>query len=327
MKKPIIIAGALSAILLLMFYCAESKYDNPFDNPLDKKGTNYLFGDTTGEKEKIGDANGNGISDLFDPKYTVTFYANGGIGSPPPAQTVLSGLNLSITLPSGEGLSRTGYTFDRWCTTPSGMGTYYDAGDEYTPSLSMSFYARWTENSDTQPSSDSTFVDSRDGKRYKKVTIGTQTWMAENLNFAADGSKCYGNNESNCTQYGRLYNWSTAMVACPGGWHLPSNEEWTALTDFVGGAATAGTKLKARDGWNEDGNGTNDFGWSALPGGSGGEDGRFYGACDDGNWWSATEGGGIIDWRRIMLYRIESWSGSNSYKSNLYSVRCVMDDN
>jgi hypothetical protein len=71
------------------------------------------------------------------------------------------------------------------------------------------------------------FADARDGKKYGAVEIGIQTWMAENLNYNASGSKCSGNSESNCQKYGRLYNWSTARNACPKGWHLPSDAEWS----------------------------------------------------------------------------------------------------
>jgi uncharacterized protein (TIGR02145 family) len=129
----------------------------------------------------------------------------------------------------------------------------------------------------------SAFKDSRDGKTYKKVTIGTQTWMAENLNYAANNSVCYGNSAENCAEYSRLYNWATAKTACPTGWHLPSDDEWTMLTDNVGGSKTAGTKLKSAEGWNKDGNGTDDYGFSALPGGSGSSGGGFDDAGDYGH--------------------------------------------
>jgi len=135
----------------------------------------------------------------------------------------------------------------------------------------------------------STFKDSRDGNTYKKVTIGTQTWMAENLNYAADNSVCYNNSADNCAEYGRLYDWSTALTVCPSGWHLPSNNEWDLLEDNVGGRSTAGTKLKSSTGWKDDGNGTNEYLFSALPGGYGNSDGSFYGAGNYGFWWSATE--------------------------------------
>ena len=170
-----------------------------------------------------------------------------------------------------------------------------------------------------------TFVDSRDDKTYKKVTINTQTWMAENLNYAAEGSKCYEDNPSNCATYGRLYNWATALTACPAGWHLPSDAEWTALTDAVGGASTAGTKLKATSGWSNDGNGTDQYGFSALPGGNGRSGGNFGDAGSIGGWWSATENYANYAWIRDMAYNIEDVVSNSRNNTLLISVRCVED--
>jgi uncharacterized protein (TIGR02145 family) len=157
------------------------------------------------------------------------------------------------------------------------------------------------------------------------VTIGGKVWMAENLNRATANSKCYDNDASNCAKYGRLYNWSDAKSACPAGWHLPSDAEWTALTDAVGGASTAGTKLKATSGWYNDGNGTDQYGFSALPGGYGNSGGSFVDAGNFGNWWSATENNANSAWFRFMDYYNENVIRNNYYKSYLYSVRCVQN--
>ena len=153
---------------------------------------------------------------------------------------------------------------------------------------------------------------------YKTVAIGTQTWMAENLNYEASGSKCYENNSGNCAKYGRLYDWNTAMKVCPSGWHLPTDDEWTKLVNTVG--EPVGTKLKSRSGWN----GTDFYGFSALPGGIGFGSGSFDGASEFGSWWNATEYNANSAWCRNM----NSGDDNVRYylgKSNLFSVRCIKD--
>jgi uncharacterized protein (TIGR02145 family) len=147
--------------------------------------------------------------------------------------------------------------------------------------------------------------------------------MARNLNYNASGSKCYSNDPANCTTYGRLYDWATANTVCPSGWHLPSDAEWTTLTSYVG--SNAGTKLKAKSGWNEGGNGTDVYGFSALPGGYGYSDGFFDNAGDYGYWWSATEGSSSLAYDRDMYYINEGAYWNNYNKSYLFSVRCLQD--
>jgi uncharacterized protein (TIGR02145 family) len=175
--------------------------------------------------------------------------------------------------------------------------------------------------------------------------------MAENLNFNAEGSKCYNNQESNCTTYGRLYDWSMAMAlastynstlysaaakhkgVCPSGWHIPSDAEWDVLMTAVGGmSSTDGKYLKATSGWyncGPSGSGSDylcedAFGFSALPGGYGLSTGYFSSAGDDGRWWSATENDASNAWHRNMYYAA---SVGRFYvdKTNLFSVRCVQD--
>jgi len=173
--------------------------------------------------------------------------------------------------------------------------------------------------------SDEMLTDSRDGKKYKFVKIGKQIWMAENLNYNASGSKCYDNKPANCTKYGRLYNWSTAKDACPSGWHLPSYNEWEALDKAVGGIGVAGKKLKAKSDWNKDGNGTDEFGFSALPGGNGYPNGNFYNADNYGLLWSSSEGYSIGAYGRSIGYNYEYALWHDYDKSDLFSVRCVQD--
>jgi len=197
-----------------------------------------------------------------------------------------------------------------------------------------------------------TFTDSRDGKTYRTVRIGNQTWMAENLNFATDSSACYDNADSNCTKYGLLYNWDDAVTACPAGWRVPSDEDWDSLALAAGGQRVkdecgqlvededgnyywkfAGKKLKSTTGWKDywedddgklvSGNGTNDFVFSALPGGYGGDD--FYSAGGYGYWWSATEFDASSAWYRNMYYYNDNVYRDSYYKTGLFSLRCLQD--
>ncbi|MCL2183265.1 MAG: fibrobacter succinogenes major paralogous domain-containing protein, partial [Chitinispirillia bacterium] len=113
------------------------------------------------------------------------------------------------------------------------------------------------------------------------------------------------------------------------GWHLPSDKEWTALTDFVGGEDTAGTKLKSKTGWSGYvvyKTATDDYGFSALPGGYRGLGRSFSYAGYLGYWWSATENGALYAWDRGMYFRSEYVSrDSYNYKSFLFSLRCSQD--
>ena len=205
-----------------------------------------------------------------------------------------------------------------------------------------------------------TITDSRDNKPYKLVKIDEQYWLAENLNYDVpnnDDDVCYDNNPANCTKYGRLYDWATAMALpskcnstlstsdadcaittpyhkgiCPTGWHIPSNADWNVLMKFVNpscsdnsSCATAGTKLKATSGWNSGGNGQDTYGFSALPGGYGNSDGYFFGVGDGGEWWGASEVGSDVAYERFMYYSIEYVSYNVIDKDRLFSVRCVQD--
>jgi uncharacterized protein (TIGR02145 family) len=138
------------------------------------------------------------------------------------------------------------------------------------------------------------FTDTRDGKTYKTVKMPDgKTWMAENLNYKVkNGSWCHNNNISNCNKYGRLYNWNAAITVCSSGWHLPSRQEWADLTKSAGDSV-AGKKLKATSGWrNNNGNGTDEYNFTALPGGIRiVDDGGFRGAGIYGFWWTATKRG------------------------------------
>jgi uncharacterized protein (TIGR02145 family) len=164
------------------------------------------------------------------------------------------------------------------------------------------------------------FTDARDGKAYKTVSIGGVIWLAENLNFEAEGSRCYGDDPKNAEKYGRLYDWETAMKACPEGWHLPSNEEWKDLIKMAG-FDMSGNNLKSKTGWrNLDG--TDKFGFAALPGGLGYP---FRSISSYGYWWSANKYLNDNAFYWFMCFNESYVSRGDHSKSNLLSVRCVQD--
>ncbi|MDR1759546.1 MAG: fibrobacter succinogenes major paralogous domain-containing protein [Fibrobacter sp.] len=196
-------------------------------------------------------------------------------------------------------------------------------GQEYDPGTEYCFEGVIKEYGE--------FIDSRNDRTYKYVEIGAQTWMAENLNYAAaSGSWCYEDDASNCDTYGRLYDWETATEVCPGGWHLPSDDEWTALVNFAGGGLTAGTALKSMTGWVDNGDGfiagADDLGFSALPGGSRNSEGSFFYAGSYSQWWSNSEVGSSGSSDAHYLSMMTSDAGiteGSGNKNDGFSVRCI----
>jgi uncharacterized protein (TIGR02145 family) len=214
------------------------------------------------------------------------------------------------------------------------------------------------------------FTDSRDGHIYKTVTIGDQVWMAENLaylpsvvgpateSYTASYYYVYGYDgtsvatakaKTNYQTYGVLYNWPAALTACPSGWHLPSDAEWTDLSAYLiaNGYNYDGTtiankiaiSLASATGWNSstytgaigDNNTAydayrNKSGFTALPGGYRCDNGRFYEIGGDGYWWSSTQ---YV--KGLAKYRCLYYSGYDLYYGNYYpieigfSVRCLRD--
>jgi uncharacterized protein (TIGR02145 family) len=179
---------------------------------------------------------------------------------------------------------------------------------------------------------------------YKTVVIGTQTWLAENLNVKQN-SYCYDGLSENCTKYGGLYDWAAAMDLssscnnsicsiqlkhqgiCPNGWHIPSSDEWNTLVGFVESNSKcsncAGTKLKASSGWDNNGNGTDNYGFTALPAGYRRGD-QYLVKGTSSSWWNATaiELGPTADYIR-MLSNSNSTEISSNVKVNGNPVRCV----
>ena len=189
-----------------------------------------------------------------------------------------------------------------------------------------------------------------DGNVYQIITIGDQCWMAENLKVVhyrngdaipevtdntewrnlTTGAYCeYDNNSANVETYGRLYNWyavNDSRNIAPEGWHVPTDDEWQILVDNCGGSSVAGGKLKATSGWYDDGNGTDDYGFAALPGGYRYcYYGFFYDMGSYAYFWSSTEYDSNYAWNRELYYFNAFVYRLNVNKRHGFSARLVRD--
>lgn len=191
-----------------------------------------------------------------------------------------------------------------------------------------------------------------DGNKYKTIEIGNQEWIVNNLDVchfrngepiqevktAEEWEKvgkegqpawCYYENDpENGKKYGKLYNWYAVddpRGLAPAGWHVPSDTEWSQLTDYFGGWQVAGTKLKSRSGWKKKGNGTNESGFNGLPGGERNFLGSFFLIGHYGRWWSAQENSSLDTWPRSLGYIDVFMSRNDFSKVSGFSVRCLKD--
>jgi len=259
-------------------------------------------------------------------RFTVRFNTNGGTPSSIGSMAVDSGAALGARFPADP--TKADVVFRGWFDGE----TRYNAQTPITKDVTLVavFEAVVPVNG--------TFTDSRNNQTYKTVKLINQTWMAENLNYETGNSWCYGNNAANCDTYGRLYDWGSAKTACPTGWHLPTRAEWGTLAVVVGDTGTygvngkAGKKLKAKSGWNNrndgsSGNGTDEYGFSALPGGFYDGAKNSFNAIDNyGRWWTATEYDGSTAYDRYIFYSADYINENTSLKSSGFSVRCLQNN-
>jgi uncharacterized protein (TIGR02145 family) len=191
------------------------------------------------------------------------------------------------------------------------------------------------------------------GYTYSSVVLGNgQEWMAENLRTAnytngdsiptgldnaawlgtsAGAYAIYNNDSANEAIYGKLYNWyavADSRNVCPIGWHVPTNEEWTTLTDYLGGDSIAGKKMKTTTGWYESGNGTNEIGFSGLPGGIRYGDTNYdfssigaYGFFWSSSEWTSTYGA----WHCDLVYGTDTANNEINDKRFGFAIRCLRD--
>lgn len=165
-------------------------------------------------------------------------------------------------------------------------------------------------------------VDERDDHEYRTVTIGSQVWMAENLNYKEESYKnyCYDNKEVNCSVAGRLYTWKSALRACPSDWHLPSREEWQTLLNEAG--EDAAEKLKSSTGWSYS-SGTDALGFGAYPTGYRHIDGDFYQASGIAWFWAEDQFEKTEEYYSISIMGSIALRNENEYYG--FSVRCIKD--
>ena len=186
-----------------------------------------------------------------------------------------------------------------------------------------------------------------DGMVYHAVALGTQCWLKENMNIGTriDGSLdqadngiiekyCYDNDDLECSLFGGLYQWDEMMQyvtsegargICPAGWHLPTNAEWTTLTDYLGGESVAGVQMKSTSGWYNNGNGINSHGFFGRPGGSRNYYGHFYNLSMNADFWSSSQDSTLFSWYRFLSYNLESVGKGSISKMNGFSARCLQD--
>ena len=214
--------------------------------------------------------------------------------------------------------------------------------------------AFWSCDNGTEPKNEPIVTDI-DGNVYQTVEIGDQVWMAENLKVTQyrDGTAIptghsnsewdnlydtetgayavYDNNESNADTYGYLYNWyavNDSRNIAPDGWHVPTDDEWQILVDYLGGSSVAGGKMKetGTEHWNSPNTGaTNESGFTALPGGYRYSGGNYGYVGYDGYFWSSTEGSSGSAWGRVLDYFHSEVSCSSYGKQGGFSVRCLRD--
>ncbi len=185
-----------------------------------------------------------------------------------------------------------------------------------------------------------TFKDERDGKTYKTIEIGHQTWMAENLAYKPSIGNYWAldNEQSNVAKYGYLYDWKTSKKVCPVGFHLPSDDEWKQLATHISKVENivqerdytfeiVGKLLKSKSGWKNECNGTDKFGFSALPSNIRLRNGAFGSDGDINSWWSSTSKNNRRAWYWYFGNSDDDFCRMNLIftKKAGFSVRCIAD--
>ncbi len=331
------------SILLTMVVALEScKKDSGSDSGDPSKPTATTYpASSVGPKWAIlyGKVNGHGLTTLVSFEFdTTTAFAN-TISADPDTLTESSLQNVMAVL---TGLT-SGTTYHYRVKAVNSMGTVYGGDSTFTTSIFRS------GNIVFNPDLTYGTVNDYEGNTYKTIQIGNQTWMAENLRsiMLNDGAEipftisysdwsesstpgyCWYDNDS--LSLGGLYNWYAVNTGklCPDGWHVPDNEDWTIMFDYLGGAAVAGNKLKESGvtHWTSpNSSANNESGFTALPAGYRNAIGAFNDVTRKSYWWSATENTSSEAYYNSLSYSYSNVDRGSSNKKNGFSIRCVKDN-
>jgi uncharacterized protein (TIGR02145 family) len=280
-------------------------------------------------------------------------------------QTATTNANGLLSLQIGAGTASTGsFAAINWAagtyfikteTDPAGGTNYSITGTQEILSVPYAMYAAKSGDDSAQTAAITAMQAQISALQYQvqysSIQIGTQQWMKKNLDVVTyrngdiipqvtdptvwanltTGAWCYYNNDpANGAIYGKLYNWyavNDARGLAPQGWHIPTDEEWSTLSTFLGGISVAGGKMKTTGTtrWTTPNTGaTNESGFSGLPGGYC-FDGDFYGVGDYGYWWSSSEDDANRAWSRFLSYSNDNAYQYSGIKRSGFSVRCLGD--
>jgi uncharacterized protein (TIGR02145 family) len=338
-KFQLISYTALLSIVMVLISC-KKKADTALTEPAAPTATTNAatyVGQTWAVMNGTVNANDKSTIVSFDYDTTISY----GQNIFPTHDTVSGNLSTYVNASLGGLISNTTYHYR--LRAVNSLGT--TLGDDMTFTTKSAVPGNSIFNPDLTYGS----LNDNDGHTYKTIQLGTRTWMAENLKstkfndntlipFVPDDvvwselttpGYCWYNNDS--ISYGALYNWYSVNTGklCPAGWHVPTDEEWTSLTNFLGGDSIAGNKLRETGTlhWQSPNSGsTNESGFTGLAGGYRNTAGSFGNIRKIGYWWSASAFNTIDAYYRFVSFNYDHVVRSNSSLTGGFSVRCVKND-
>lgn len=334
LKLQLISIISISVVIITVISCRKKEDSTA---PVAETTAATYVGQTWAALNGVANAGNLNTIASFDYDSTTSYTIN----IPGNPDTITGNSNLVVTAPLTGLKTNTTYHYRLKLVNPS--GTIYGDDKSFTTLGKIVGSIRF--NPDLTYGS----VSDNDGNVYKTILIGAQTWMAENLKttryndntliplifsdaaWAAATSPgfCWYNNDS--ITYGALYNWYTVGTTklCPAGWHIPSDEEWTTLTTYLGGDSAAYNKLKETgvSHWQSPNSGASDeSGMAALAGGYRNSYGTFGSIKKSCYWWTSDEFNAVDADYWLLAYDYKRVTTNNSSKKSGFSVRCIKNN-